>query len=149
MVARKLCSSYVDPVGVSALVASRLIALDKDPGVRPIGIGEVIRRVIGKAILSVIRANVIDVTGSAQLCAGVSSACETIVETARNVYESDCFEGMLLVDASNAFNSLNRNLALRNVLHLCPSLGRILINLYRAGAVLGGGLGGAWPPLKF
>ncbi len=51
MVARKLCCCYVDPVGVSALVASRLIALNKDPGVRPIGIGEVIMRVIGKAIL--------------------------------------------------------------------------------------------------
>ncbi len=131
MVARKICSSYVDPVGVSSLVASRLIALDKDPGVRPIGIGEVIRRVIGKAVLSVIKSNVIDVTGCSQLCAGVSSACEAIISSVKNVYESGDVEGLLLVDASNAFNSLNRSLALRNILHLCPSLGRILINLYR------------------
>ena len=59
MVARKICSSYVDPLGVSALVASRLIALDKNPGVRPIGIGEVVRRVIGKAILSVIKSDIL------------------------------------------------------------------------------------------
>ena len=131
MVARKLCSSYVDPVGVSALVASRLIALNKDPGVRPIGIGEVIRRVIGKAILSVVKSTVMEVTGSVQLCAGVSSVCEAVVETVKSEYESDSVEGVLLVDASNAFNSLNRNLALRNILHLCPSLGRVLVNLYR------------------
>ena len=38
-VARRLCSEYVDPAGLSTFVASRLIALDKNPGVRPIGVG--------------------------------------------------------------------------------------------------------------
>ena len=37
---KKLCSHYVDPKGISSLMACRLIALDKSPGVRPIGIGE-------------------------------------------------------------------------------------------------------------
>ena len=41
-------------------------------------------------------------------------------------------EGILCVDASNAFNALNRGLALRNILHLCPSLGRLLINTYQS-----------------
>ena len=131
LVARKLCSGYVDPEGISALVASRLIALDKDPGVRPIGVGEVIRRVIGKAILSVVKSEVVNVTGCSQLCTGINSACEAIVSTVRNVFECNGAEGVLLVDATNAFNSLNRKLALRNILHLCPSLGRVLINLYR------------------
>lgn len=44
-VARHLCTSYVHPTGLSALVAGRLIALDKNPGVRPIGVGEVTRRI--------------------------------------------------------------------------------------------------------
>ena len=85
MVTRKLCAEYIDPLGVSALVSSRLIALDKNPGVRPIGIGEEVRRVIGKAILSVIKSDIIEVTGCSQLCAGVSSACEAIVHTVRKV----------------------------------------------------------------
>ena len=130
MVARKLCSRYVDPAVVSALASSRLIALNKDPGVHPIGIGEVVRQVIGKAILSVIMNDILEVTGSSQLCAGISSACEAVVHAVRSVYESGGAEGVL-VDASNAFNSLNRGLALRNILHLCPSLGQVLINFYR------------------
>ena len=32
-IARKLCTSYVDQIGIEALTASRLIALSKDPGV--------------------------------------------------------------------------------------------------------------------
>ena len=39
---------------------------------------------------------------------------------------------MLLVDASNAFISLNRLVALHNIRRLCPPLATILINTYRA-----------------
>ena len=40
LVAKRLCSEYVDPQGITALLACRLIALDKRPGVRPIGVCE-------------------------------------------------------------------------------------------------------------
>ena len=36
------------------------------------------------------------------------------------------------MDASNAFNALNRQVALRNIRSLCPSIATILINTYRA-----------------
>ena len=49
-----ICSSYMDPCGLTAFVACRLIALNKCPGVRPIGIGEVVRRILGKAVLATI-----------------------------------------------------------------------------------------------
>ena len=39
-VTKRLCTSHVDPEAVSPLLANRLIALDKCPGVRPIGIGD-------------------------------------------------------------------------------------------------------------
>ena len=38
--ANKICTAFVDPKGLEAFVACRLIALDKCPGVRPIEIGE-------------------------------------------------------------------------------------------------------------
>ena len=45
-------------------------------------------------------------------------------------------EGVLLVDASNAFNRLNRRVALHNVSIICPSLATALINTYRGDACL-------------
>ena len=41
--ARQLAAMYVDPTSLEAYVACRLVPLDKQPGVRPIGIGEVLR----------------------------------------------------------------------------------------------------------
>ena len=40
-------------------------------------------------------------------------------------------EAVILIDATNAFNALNRETALRNIRHLCPPLSKILINTYR------------------
>ena len=50
----------------------------------------------------------------------------------RTIFKNDSTEGCLLVDASNAFNSLNRRAALQNVSVLCPPLSTVLINTYRA-----------------
>ena len=40
LLARRLCTEFVCPEGLMALVACQLIALDKRPGVHPIGIGK-------------------------------------------------------------------------------------------------------------
>ena len=42
----------------------------------------------------------------------------------------------MLVDATNAFNSLNCQATLRNIQDLCPSFSTILINTYRVDVVL-------------
>ncbi len=55
---KRLCTAYVDPKGLSAFLACRLIALDKCPGVRPIGVCETARRIISKAILNAIKLKV-------------------------------------------------------------------------------------------
>ena len=130
--ARKLCVNFVDPDGISALVACRLIALNKNPGVHPIGIGEVCRRIINKSILKILHFDVQEAAGSIQLCAGQPGGCEAAIHAARNMFSSPHCEGLLFVDASNAFNSLNHKLyiALVNISHLCPPISCILINTY-------------------
>ena len=130
-VARRLSTCFVDPSGLSAFVACRLIALDKCPGVCPIGIGETVRRIIGKAIASTITEDIQEAAGPLQVCAGHISGCEAAVHAMRQVYESQQTEAVILVDASNAFNSLNRNAALHNIQQLCPSLSKSIINTYR------------------
>ena len=129
--ARRICCSFVDPKSLSAFVACRLIALDKCPGIRPIGIGETARRIIGKAILTTIGEDIKEAAGPLQLCAGQEAGCEAAVHAMRQMFESPNAEAAILVDATNAFNSLNRESALRNIQHLCPSLSTILINTYR------------------
>ena len=57
-----LCTSFVDP----ASCVCRLIALNKIPGVHPIGVGEVVRRIIAKAVLSIIGPDIQQATGSLQ-----------------------------------------------------------------------------------
>ena len=49
-----LCTTHVHPKDLEALVASHLIPLDKCPGVRPIKVGKVPRRIIAKAVLRII-----------------------------------------------------------------------------------------------
>lgn len=129
--AQRLCAEYVDPKGLSALVDCRLVALDKCPVVRPIQIGETVRRVIGKAAATVLRNDIQEAAGPLQVCAGHISGCEAAVHAMSQIYKSPNAEGMILVDATNAFNSLNRESALRNIPHLCPPLAKILANTYR------------------
>ena len=56
-----------DPNGHSAFVACYLIALDKCPGVRPIGVGKVVRRIVGKSVLSTLKMDILEVVGPLQL----------------------------------------------------------------------------------
>ena len=50
----------------------------------------------------------------------------------QDVFNADDGEGALLVDASNAFNSINRQAALHNISILCPALSTVLQNTYSA-----------------
>ena len=118
------------------LLNCRLIALDKNPGVRPIGIGETSRRIIAKAVLHVVKQDVMDAAGCLQLCAGQHAGCEAAVHAMREIFDDEGTEGLLLVDAFNAFNSLNRCAALLNMFHLCSSLATVLTNTYRSASSL-------------
>ncbi len=104
--------------------------LDKRPGVRPIGICEVLRRIVGKATMQVVGPSVQKAAGTKQLCAGQSMGIEAAIHAMQSIYEDDNTEAILMVDASNAFNRLNRQAALHNIELLCPALATILKNTY-------------------
>ena len=131
VLAKKLCTSFIDPQTIEAYNASRLIPLNKCPGVRPIGIGEVLRRIIAKVIMKVVKPELQEVVGSLQLCVGQISGLEAAIHSLTAIYEDSNTDAILLIDASNAFNTLNRQAALLNCEVLCPTLAPILINTYR------------------
>ena len=45
-----MASETVDPNSLEAYTTCRLIPLNKNPGVRPIGVGQTLRRIIGKTL---------------------------------------------------------------------------------------------------
>ena len=129
--ARMLCSEeLVDPKSIEGLVACRLIPLDKSPGVRPIGGGEVLRCIIGKAILTVLKLDILNVTGYQQLCAALESGCEVAVHAVVDHFKEDTSHGFIQIDASNAFNSINRTLILHNVRILFPEIATYINDCY-------------------
>ena len=89
---KRLCSSFerasndLCESGVAPLTACRLVALDKCPGIRPIGIGETLRRLIGKLILQIARDDLLSMVGSLQLCVGQEAAWESSVLAMRRVF---------------------------------------------------------------
>ena len=140
--AKKLCREEVHPSCLSEFLACRLIPLDKgvdrdgNLGIRPIGIGEVLRRIVGKVVVHSIKEDIITAAGPLQTCAGLKSGIEASIHAMRLIFEDDETEGVLLVDAENAFNNLNRKAAISNIKQLCPSFHRFLANTYQIPAEL-------------
>ena len=52
------------------------------------------------------------------------------------MFEDDRTDAVILVDARNAFNLLNRQAALHNIRVICPQIAIILVNTYRRPARL-------------
>ena len=65
-----------------------------------------------------------------QMCLGQKCGIEHANHALRKAYESPEVEGILLIDAQNAFNSLTRELALEIISILCPSLTHAIQNSY-------------------
>ena len=87
---KKLCIESLsqnagDKSPIEAFVACRLIPLNKNPGLRPIGVGEVLRRIVGKIVMNISKNDVIKSVGSLQVCAGQISGVEAAIHYARCV----------------------------------------------------------------
>ena len=72
---------------IRALMANRLIALDKCPGIRPMGIGECPRRVVGKALMLAAGEDVKSICGKDQLCSGVEACTEGTIHAMNFSFE--------------------------------------------------------------
>jgi hypothetical protein len=132
-----MCGEHVDPTSLQAFVANRLVPLMKaGGGVRPIGVGELKRRLIGKAVMTVFGKDVEGAVGSLEMCVGQKGRVEAIIHTMISMFKADISDAIILMDASNCFNRFNRMVCLHNIRFDCPAIACFTINLYRLPARL-------------
>ena len=67
---KKLCIDKDLANTLEAFLSCRIIQLEKNLGLRPIGVGEVLTRIVGKVIVSTLRDDIITSVGPVQECAG-------------------------------------------------------------------------------
>uniref|UniRef100_A0A0G4H707 Reverse transcriptase domain-containing protein n=1 Tax=Chromera velia CCMP2878 TaxID=1169474 RepID=A0A0G4H707_9ALVE len=130
---------------VKAFMVCRLVALDKCLSVHPIGIGEAIRRPLGKTVMKETREELQEACGADQLCSGLMGGLEGGIHAVRELWETLTQEAgddpekafkTLLIDAENAFNAANRTAGLWNARILWPRASTFLFNCYRGDAEL-------------
>ena len=107
-----------------------MIPSDKRPGFTPIGVGEVFRRIAGKAVMILLKKDVLQAAGSLQLCGGQVAGSEAAIHAKHNVFNDNKTEGILLIDAENVFNSINRKFMLYNLKFICPVIATYISNWY-------------------
>ena len=82
------------------------------------------------------KGQIIESSGSLQVCAGHESGCEAAIHAMSELFNKPETEAVLLVDATNAFNCLNRKVALQNIKVTCPIISTYLNNTYKNPATL-------------
>ena len=103
--AKELCTKVIDDVeSIAPVMPCRLIPLAKAPCVRPIGTGKVLRRIIGKVVMSILREDISETSDNLQLCAGHKVCCEIAVHTTVEMFNDDDTHGILQIHLNNAFD---------------------------------------------
>ena len=115
---------------LEAFLACKLIPLDKNPGVRPIGIGELTRRTLGGTVMTTFRRNILESAGDLQLYAGQRAGFEAAVYALSSMFSEDDSDAILLVYADNEFNRINRKVMPHNIRMMCPIIAIYFINVY-------------------
>ena len=125
---KKICIKKINDSSLSPLMVSRLIPLNKNLGLRPIGVGEVLRRVMRKVVMSAFSEDVTTVSSDAH--------SEAAIHAMRIIFQHKNSDTLILIDATNAFNNLNREVLLHKIKFICPEITTYVNNCYSVPARL-------------
>ena len=71
-----MANSYLPWAAYHALMACRMVALDKRPGVRPVGIGETLCQALAKLVMRAAGDQANTACGNLQICAVIKAGIE-------------------------------------------------------------------------
>ena len=77
-----------------------------------------------------------------QLWGGQIAGSEAAIHEIHDVFNDDNTEGILLIDAENAFNTINQKVMFHNLKFICPVFATYILNCYMCPArlcIIGGG----------
>ena len=84
----------------------------KSGGLRPIDVGEVLRWLTSKCLSRAVQPHAIDILAPLQVGVGVKAGCEAVIHSVTHILEKPDLPPLsrktLLIDFSNAFNSVSR-----------------------------------------
>ena len=96
---------------------------------------------MGKTVSGFLKEEIKEAAGPLQFCAG-HNAGEAAIYAMSEVFDEEGTDGILPIDASNAFNQMNRSAALHNIQIMCKEMALYVINTYRSPSrlfICGGG----------
>lgn len=130
-----LAQGHACPAVAPSLAGASLVALPKPAGgVRPIAVGEILRRLTAKCLMEAVRADARQHFAPAQLGVAIPGGAEAAVHTARAWYDRHQGQpGKVLVklDFKNAFNLVSRQAVLDAVTARFPALTRWVTWCYK------------------
>ena len=92
--------------------------------------------------MMIFKKDITDAAGPLQISAGQEAGAEAAIHAMRDFFANKDTEAVLLIDAENAFNSINRKVMLHNLNFICPIITTYITNCYITRArlfVIGGG----------
>ncbi len=130
------------PHALAPLLASAPLAplLKKDGGIRPVAIGEVLRRLVSKLALTKVRHKAATMLSPLQVGVGVPHGAEAIIHGLnRAIRDKDHItqdSTLVLVDLENAFNMVSRQAFIDAIYQYFPALTQWVLYTYGCEAVL-------------
>ena len=133
----KMVAGKVPPEVAPYLCGARLHAAKKKKGgIRPIAVGNLLRRLASKCVASAVADKARAHLSPHQLGVGVQNGCEAIVHATRETLETDGTKFVLQADFKNAFNTASRRIALQEIATHFPEILAWCITCYGNSSLL-------------
>ena len=93
---KKMCREDISNNSLETILACRVVPLDKRPGLRSIGVGEVLRRIAGKMVMYIVKKDVLKSSSKIQMCSRQDSGSEAVIHAVRELFDNEAVEAVLL-----------------------------------------------------